>query len=106
MSGPAAATVTNEQARSFWEGHPVGAEAIGAQPGTAAFFAAFDALREADECEPYAFSNRIHGYDRSAGKRVLDIGCGNGYVLQRYARHGAIVHGIDLTETALVLWRA
>jgi SAM-dependent methyltransferase len=99
------ATVTNEQARSFWERHPVGAEAVAAEPGSAAFFAAFDALREAEECEPYDFSNRIHGYDRAAGKRVLDIGCGNGYVLRRYARHGAIVHGIDLTETALALSR-
>jgi hypothetical protein len=78
LSGTAAAAVTNEQARSFWERHPVGAEAVDAEPGSAAFFAAFDALREAEECEPYAFSNRIHGYDRSAGKQVLDIGCGNG----------------------------
>jgi SAM-dependent methyltransferase len=105
LSGSVAQAVTNAQARAFWERHPVGAEAVAAEPGTAAFFAAFDALREADECEPYAFSNRIHGYDRSSGKRVLDIGCGNGYVLSHYARYGATVHGIDLTQTALDLSR-
>ena len=100
-----AASVTNDAVRAFWEAHPVAAEAIAAEPGSAAFFAAFDRLREADACEPYDFSNRIHGYDRAAGKRVLDIGCGNGYVLSRYARRGAAVAGIDLTETALDLSR-
>lgn len=32
--------------------------------------------------------------------RVLDVGCGNGYVLSRYARHGAEVYGVDLTRAA------
>jgi SAM-dependent methyltransferase len=91
--------------KAFWERHPVAAAAIDARPGTAAFFAAFDRLREADDCEPYDFSNSIHGYDRARGKRVLDVGCGNGYMLWRYAQHGAEVHGIDLTETALDLSR-
>lgn len=97
--------VTNEQVRSFWERNPVAAAAIPAEPGSAAFFKDFDALREAPECEPWDYSDRIHGYTRARGKRVLDIGCGNGYVLVQYARHGAEVHGIDLTETAVTLSR-
>lgn len=100
-----AAPVSNAEVGAFWERHPVAAAGIAAEPGTAAFYAAFDRLREADDCEPYKFSNRIHGYETSAGKRVLDVGCGNGYVLSRYARHGAETHGIDLTETALALSR-
>lgn len=97
--------VSNAAVRAFWEQNPVAGEAIQAPPATPEYFAAFDRLREADECEPYAFSNRIHGYDQAAGKRVLDIGCGNGYVLWHYARHGAHVHGVDITETALNLSR-
>jgi SAM-dependent methyltransferase len=97
--------VSNEEVRSFWEKNPVAAAGIAAEPGSAAFFARFDALREAPECEPWDFSNRIHGYTGARGKRVLDVGCGNGYVLAQYARHGAEVHGIDLTETALSLSR-
>jgi SAM-dependent methyltransferase len=97
--------VTNTVVRSFWEQHPVAAAAIDAPLESPEYFAAFDRLREADDCEPYAFSNRIHGYDQAAGKRVLDIGCGNGYVLWHYACHGAHVHGVDITETALRLSR-
>jgi SAM-dependent methyltransferase len=97
--------ISNAAVRAFWEEHPVAAAAIEAPLATPEYFAAFDRLREADECEPYAFSNRIHGYEAAAGKRVLDIGCGNGYVLWHYARHGAHVHGVDITETALALSR-
>ena len=98
-------SVSNEEVRDFWEHNPVAAAGIAATPGSAEFFAAFDAIREADDCEPSDYSNRIHGYATAAGKRVLDIGCGNGYVLSHYARNGAEVHGIDLTETALRLSR-
>ena len=54
---------------------------IAAGRGTAEYFRAVDALREADDCEPYDFSELIHGYSKAAGLHVLDIGCGNGYVL-------------------------
>lgn len=91
--------------RSFWQASPVATEGIAAVPGEPAFYAAFDALREAEGCEPYAVSESIHGYSGSAGLRVLDVGCGNGYVLSHYARHGADVNGVDLTEAAVELSR-
>lgn len=92
--------ISNEQVRSFWEDNPVAAAAVDAVPGTPEFYRVFDALREADDCEPHPLSNRIHGYEDAAGLRVLDVGCGNGYVLSRYARYGAEVAGVDLTQTA------
>lgn len=97
--------VSNAEVGAFWEANPVAAEAIAAAPGSAAFFAEFDRLREAPDCEPYGFSNLIHGYETAGGLAVLDVGCGNGYVLGRYARQGARVCGIDLTEAALALSR-
>jgi ubiquinone/menaquinone biosynthesis C-methylase UbiE len=48
---------------------------------------------------------QIHEFASFAGKQVLDVGCGNGYVLAQYARHGAMVHGVDLTPTAVRLCR-
>jgi len=87
----------------YWDKKPVASEGILAEPGTVEFFAKFDAMREAEDCEPYAYSNSIHGYSTSSNKRVLDVGCGNGYVLSRYAQHGADVSGVDLTKTAIEL---
>ncbi len=98
--------VSNADVKAFWEANPVAAEGISARPGSPEFFRALDALREADDCEPWPFSNEIHGYSRSAGLRVLDVGWGNGYVLGQYARFGAHVSGVDLTQTAVDLCSA
>ena len=95
------ARVSNADVKAFWEANPVAAEGISAQAGTPEFFRAFDSIREADDCEPWTFSDQIHGYSRSAGLRALDVGCGNGYVLAQYARFGAVVAGVDLTQTAI-----
>lgn len=75
--------------------------AIGARQTAYDYFRAFDNLREAPDVEPYELSNRIHGYESSRGLRVLDYGCGNGYVLSHYARGGATTFGVDLTRAAL-----
>jgi SAM-dependent methyltransferase len=91
--------------KGFWEKNPVAASDIDAERGTPEYFRAFDALREDEGCEPYSFSEAIHGYSKSGGLKVLDVGCGNGYVLLQYARHGAEVFGVDLTATAVRLSR-
>lgn len=94
-----------ESVKSFWEKNPVAAAGIEANLGTAEYFRTFDAMREEDGCEPYALSEMIHGYSTSKDLKVLDIGCGNGYVLAQYARFGADVTGVDLTSTAIELSR-
>jgi SAM-dependent methyltransferase len=89
--------------RAFWEEHPLCARVIPHQLGTAEYFSYYDSLRE--ENEPLPFARALHEYDRFAGKRVLDVGSGNGYVLSRYASAGANVYGIDLTRTGIDLCR-
>lgn len=100
-----ASTVTLDDVRRFWQENPVAAAGIAAEPGSREFFRTFDAMREAGDCEPYELSNRIHGYSESSAAHVLDVGCGNGYVLSRYARAGAVVTGVDITSTAIDLTR-
>lgn len=95
--------ISNTEVRSFWNENPVAAEGIDFAPGTPEFYDRFDAIREADDCEPYSYSDLIHGYTSATGKRILDVGCGNGYVLSRYAMQKAEVYGVDLTETAVEL---
>lgn len=105
MAAPHDPGVRIENVKTFWEANPVAAEGISHEWGSAEYFRAFDALREDDSCEPLALSDAIHGYSDSGGLKVLDIGCGNGYVLFQYARHGADVTGVDLTRTAVELSR-
>lgn len=45
------------------------------------------------------------GFEKYAGKRVLEIGCGAGSDLSEFARHGAEVVGLDVTDTAIEMTR-
>ncbi len=67
--------------------------------GTPEYFRYCDQLREANE--RLQFSHELHEYKAFSNRRVLDIGCGNGYVLSRYASEEAQVFGVDLTQAVL-----
>lgn len=93
-----------DDVKDFWNSNPLCAAHVPFPPGSKEFFEHYDRLRE--EIETPAVSEAIHEYARFKGKRVLDVGCGNGYVLSRYARAGAEVYGIDLTPAALKITEA
>src|SRR5258706_7541699 len=95
--------ITNSDVRTFWEEHPVAAKNTGTAKSGPIYFQQVDQLREAENCEPYRLANQIHELETEKDKRVLDVGCGHGYVLPHYARQGAEVHGVDLTARAIAL---
>jgi ubiquinone/menaquinone biosynthesis C-methylase UbiE len=88
-----------EAVRDFWNANPLCASSIPEEVGTAGYFEKYDKLREINE--PIEFSYNLHEYLHFRGKRVLDVGCGNGYVLSKYAGEGAEVYGVDISETAV-----
>jgi SAM-dependent methyltransferase len=92
-----------DDVRAYWEANPLSASAIPHPLGSGEYFEYYDRLREANES--VEFSARLHEYRDFARRRVLDVGCGNGYVLSRYALAGAEVHGVDLTDAAVGLCR-
>lgn len=55
--------------------------------------------RQRYELEPYIID--FAGFERSANRRVLEIGVGLGADHQRFAQAGAELTGIDLTERAI-----
>src|SRR5690349_4470648 len=89
------------QVRDYWNVH-IHDLAITQHPvGSPGFFADLD---------EYHFDKlhhllRLVDFNGYAGKRVLEVGCGAGVDLVRFARGGAEVTGVDLAESAITLAR-
>jgi SAM-dependent methyltransferase len=94
--------VTNNTAvRDYWNQHIHDLDVSAHAPGTREFFA---------DLEQYHFEKlhhlpRLIDFDAYRGKRVLDVGCGAGTDLMRFARGGAIVTGVDISSSAIALAR-
>lgn len=91
----------NEHAiRDFWERNPCGEHLLAAGLDTAKadeFFRAYDEYR-------YALEDHIPGCLDSldlAGKRLLEIGLGQGADSEQLVRRGAVWSGLDLTNEAV-----
>ena len=93
---------TVEEVRAYWERHIHDLEITRHPVGSRGFF---------DDLDQYHFEKlhhllRLVDFDGYRGRRVLEVGCGAGVDLARFARGGAVVTGIDLAESAIALARA
>ncbi len=84
--------------RAHWAGEPCGTRAV-SRDDRRAFFAQIEAERYAGEPEIPKFAR----WERGRGRRVLEIGVGAGTDFVNWARHGAILTGVDLTQQAIDL---
>ena len=80
--------------RDYWNHHIHDLEISQAAPGSPAFFADLDQYH----FEKLHHLLRLVDFDGYRGKRVLDVGCGAGTDLVRFAKGGAIVSGVDLSR--------
>jgi ubiquinone/menaquinone biosynthesis C-methylase UbiE len=85
--------------KSYWNAHPCGTQFTDLPWGTREFFDAVEQFRY--EIQP--FMQKIIGFDRFAGRELLEIGCGLGTDLLQFARGGARVTGIDLSNASIDL---
>ena len=83
-----------------WTADPCGW--VEGEPGSAEYFSRLLEMRH--EYAPWM--RDVLGYDACAGMDVLDVGCGQGIDLARYAAAGARVVGIDLTPRHVELARS
>jgi ubiquinone/menaquinone biosynthesis C-methylase UbiE len=70
-------------------------------PGTREFFADLDEYR----FDKLRYLPRLIDFESYRGKKLLEVGCGVGTDLVRFARGGALATGVDFSETALELAR-
>jgi len=89
----------NEQAiRDFWDSHPCGDHQVESLRGDyEAFFERYDAFRYSREAH---ILKRLDAIDFK-GKRVLEVGLGQGADSEQIIRRGAIWSGLDLTPESI-----
>lgn len=90
---------TIDEVRTYWEQHIHDLEITRHPVGSRGFF---------DDLDQYHFQKlhhllRLVDFDGYRGRTVLEVGCGAGVDLARFAKGGAIVTGVDLTAAAIDL---
>jgi SAM-dependent methyltransferase len=92
----------SDRVRDYWNQHIHDLEITRHPVGSRGFF---------DDLDQYHFEKlhhlpRLVGYDDYRGRRVLEVGCGAGVDLARFARGGAEAVGVDVAASAIELARA
>ena len=85
--------------QQFWDMTPCGTGDINIEPKTLKYFEAISERR--NKLEPFIAD--YAQFDRWAGKRVLEVGCGAGSDLLRFAKENASITGIDLSPRSVSL---
>jgi SAM-dependent methyltransferase len=93
---------TIDRVREYWNRHIHDLEITKHPVGSRGFF---------DDLDQYHFEKlhhllRLVDFDGYRGRRVLEVGCGAGVDLARFAKGGATVVGVDLASSAVDLARA
>ena len=88
-----------DRVREYWNQHIHDLEITKHPVGTPGFFADLDQYH----FEKLHHLLRLVDFNGYRGRRVLDVGCGAGTDLIRFARGGAVVTGVDLAASAVAL---
>src|SRR6188472_3104024 len=93
---------TIDDVRQYWERHIHDLEITTHAVGSRGFF---------DDLDQYHFEKlhhllRLVDFNGWSGREVLEVGCGAGVDLARFAKGGALVTGVDITESAIAMARA
>lgn len=93
------ASQATQEIRDYWDSHVHDLAVAKSPVGTRGFF---------DELDEYRFDKlrylpRVVDFNGFRGKRLLEVGCGAGIDLARFAGGGANVTGIDLAPTSIAL---
>ena len=92
---------TVEQVAAFWNTEACGTQFVAAARDERDFYAQYRRFRYETEWHIPEFVQ----FDKMRGRRVLELGCGNGADGVMFAQSGADYTGVDLTEAAVAATR-
>lgn len=92
-------TPSSADVRRYWNTRIHDLEISSHSPGTPGFFADLDQYH----FEKLHHLLRLVDFSAWRGRRVLDVGCGAGVEVVRFARAGAHTFGVDLSDQAVAL---
>ncbi len=95
--------ITIKDVREFWESNRLSAAVIPFEPGTREFYTYHSNLR--NKIDTPSLQQESYKWNRHPGKKVLEIGCGTGFVAIIYARGGAEVGAINVARRSIDLTR-
>ena len=94
-----AAGIPSEAVKDYWNEHVHDLEIATHPVGSNDFFRELDEYR----FDKLGYLPRLVSFDGYRGRRLLEIGCGTGVDLARFAKGGANVTGIDLAPKGIEL---
>lgn len=92
-------TGASPEIRDYWNEHIHDLEIATHPVGSSGFFAELDEYR----FDKLRYLPKLVDFGGYRGKKLLEVGCGVGIDLIRFARGGAFVTGIDLAEVSIDL---
>jgi SAM-dependent methyltransferase len=99
---PASETPLTASVRRYWDEHIHDLAVVKHPVGSPGFFRDLDDYR----FDKLRYLPRVVDFSAYAGRKFLEIGCGAGVDLVRFASGGARVTGVDLSRSAVSLARA
>src|SRR6185503_5796848 len=92
-----------QRAREQWSQDPCGAESGREHEFCTRQY--FDEVERVRYQEYAPWMPELMGFDKFAGARLLEVGCGMGTDLLQFARGGAVCTGVDLTPRSVAITR-
>ena len=98
-----------EKIKDFWNKNPNALKIAKGEFGTEEFFNSMEGaelrgnslINKIKQIDRYDVYKKFYEFDGFKGKKILDVGCGTGRNLRVYARNGAIVTGIDISDKSI-----
>ncbi len=90
-----------ELVQAYWDEQPCDSTELSFPEGSLEFFEEMEERRYRSQAFIHAFAQ----FTRWRGKKILEVGCGSGTDLLQFARAGAEVHAVDLSQHSVELTR-